>query len=504
MAMIPKFLVSIYVLLLVGRSLSSEVTEEDGVLVLKQKNFEEVIATTDHILVEFYAPWCGHCKALAPQYAKAAEKLSELNSQIKLAKVDATTEGELAEKFNVRGYPTLKFFRKGQQVEYTGGRQAEDIVSWLLKKTGPPAKSLSSVDEAKAFIDEHPVVVIGYFKDPECEGAKRFLDVASTVDDHPFGIVSDNALFSEFSVEEDKVILYKKFDDGKSEFSGSLEDPNELTKFVASESLPLIVEFNHETAQKIFGGDIKSHLLLFLSKKLGHFDEHLEPIKPVAKEHKGELLFVVVNADETDHQRILEFFGIAETEVPTMRLIRLEEDMSKFKPDTDDLGPDSIKAFVKAFLEGTLKEHLLSQTLPEDWDKHPVKVLVSTNFDSVVFDTEKDVLVEFYAPWCGHCKQLAPIYDKLGEAFSEKKDVVIAKIDATANELEHTKISSFPTIKLYKKGDNQGINYEGERTLEGLTKFLESGGEYKGGEPASEKTEEEEEEEDDHPKKDEL
>lgn len=79
-----------------------------------------------------------------------------------------------------------------------------------MKKTGPPAKSLSSVDEAKAFIDEHPVVVIGYFKDPECEGAKRFLDVASTVDDHPFGIVSDNALFSEFSVEEDKVILYKK------------------------------------------------------------------------------------------------------------------------------------------------------------------------------------------------------------------------------------------------------------------------------------------------------
>lgn len=72
---------------------------------------------------------------------------------------------------------------------------------------------------------------------------------------------------------------------------------------------------------------------------------------------------MVVNADETDHQRILEFFGIAETEVPTMRLIRLEEDMSKFKPDTDDLGPDSIKAFVKAFLEGTLKVSGSSETV---------------------------------------------------------------------------------------------------------------------------------------------
>lgn len=77
---------------------------------------------------------------------------------------------------------------------------------------------------------------------------------------------------------------------------------------------------------------------------------------------------------------------------------------------------------------------------------------------------------------CGHCKQLAPIYDQLGEKFAESQTIVVAKIDATANELEHTKITSFPTIKLYKKGDNEVVDYNGERTLEGFTKFLESGG----------------------------
>lgn len=83
---------------------------------------------------------------------------------------------------------------------------------------------------------------------------------------------------------------------------------------------------------------------------------------------------------------------------------------------------------------------------------------------------------------CGHCKQLAPIYDQLGEKFADT-DVIVAKIDATANELEHTKITSFPTIKLYKKGDNAVIDYNGERTLEGFTKFLESGGQDSEGVP---------------------
>merc|ERR1712117_422064 len=141
---------------------------------------------------------------------------------------------------------------------------------------------------------------------------------------------------SEYSVDGQKVVLFKQFDEGKNEFEGDYE-VEALTKFVEANAMPLVVEFNHESAQKIFSGAIKSHLLLFVSYKSDGFAATKETAAKIAKEYKGQLLFVTVDTDEEDHKRILEF----------------------------------------------------------------------------------------YAPWCGHCKQLAPIWDKLGEKFKDSEDIVI-------------------------------------------------------------------------------
>lgn len=139
---------------------------EEGVYVLTSSTFEEFLSQNEFVLVEFYAPWCGHCQKLAPVYSAAAEEMAVLNPSVKLAKVDATVEESLAERFSVEGYPTIKLFSRERQnpIDYNRGHSVEEIVGFLQKRSSNWSKQIETLEELKHFNDQHKVTVIYFGK----------------------------------------------------------------------------------------------------------------------------------------------------------------------------------------------------------------------------------------------------------------------------------------------------------------------------------------------------
>ncbi len=202
---------------------------------LNSKNYEKATGegrSFKHLLVYFYAPWCGHCKAFTPEYVKAAQILREKDSEIKLAKVEGPEEEDLLKKMHVEGYPTLFYYREGleEPLKYTGGRMANEIVGWVEKKVGPPATPLEDAAAVKDFIADAEVAVVAFFKDRESDNARRYLDAVRDFEDYPCGITSDEEAFKAQEAKDGQVVLFKKFDERRAVLEGGIAKTNLLVR----------------------------------------------------------------------------------------------------------------------------------------------------------------------------------------------------------------------------------------------------------------------------------
>lgn len=146
-----------------GGSSGGSGSDGSDVIELTDSNFEKLVLKSDDMwLVEFFAPWCGHCKNLAPQWEAAA---TELKGKVKLGALDATVNTVMASRYGVQGYPTIKFFHKGDVEEYDGGRKSSDIVAWATDKAAvniapPEVKQINTEADLNEACKEHPICVV--------------------------------------------------------------------------------------------------------------------------------------------------------------------------------------------------------------------------------------------------------------------------------------------------------------------------------------------------------
>jgi len=190
-------------------------------------------------------------------------------------------------------------------------------------------------------------------------------------------------------------------------------------------------------------------------------------LKKISEEFKGKLLFAL--ADKAAHSEETAKFGFT-----TYPAVGIEDHVNSQRyPFRGEFSIENVVAFVKEYLAGNLKSYIKSEPTPTQTG--PVTIVTGENFKDIVLDNTKDVLFEMYAPWCGHCKTLAPIYDELAESLKNVENVVIAKMDATANDSPHGKYQAkgFPTI-FFAAANNKDapVTYSGARDVKSFTEFL--------------------------------
>jgi protein disulfide-isomerase A1 len=457
-------------------------SSEDLVLTLTEKNFDEALAAHSFLVVEFYAPWCGHCKHLEPEYKKAASVLAEQKKSgkytgqaITLAKVDATVEKALGTKFEVRGFPTLKIFEGGSDKpsDYEGPRDADGIVTFLKGRAGPASTEVKTEEEAKELIEESPVIVV--YTDSDVDGWLKFSQ--SLRGKVVFVHTSSEAVKKAFGVEQ-KISVVKKFDEKLVGFDGTLSEQDKLVSWINLHRVEvgMAIQKGDQAAMKaVFEDDTKPNLFLFLATSTTPSGTaSLSEFKKSAMKIRGKAIsgyFEFPNFPEAfDH------FGLkAAADKGDLPVVLIEDRKSslRYKMDSKKITAELVDAFYSNFNSGKLQPFLKSEEPPTENDG-PVRTIVASTFESEVSKAGRWVLLEAYAPWCGHCKKLVPIYEEVGKAFAGQ-GVTIAKVDATANDLPQSlNITGFPTILLFKGDGSKPEVYNGERNWKKITAFVSS------------------------------
>jgi len=352
------------------------------VVVLTEKTFEDTIKPAAQVtFVKFYAPWCGHCKKMAPTWIDLAKDQAGDDSVV-IAEVDCTQEGPLCSKFGVKGYPTLKSFKDGKEIEkYAGARDISSFKGAIAKYKGGAAPA-------------------------------------------------------------------EKKEEAKKEAPKADDAPKEAPELTAD-----------NFAETVASG---AHMIKFYAPWCGHCKAMAGAWEDLAKARKSQQPKVgIASLDCTAHNPICKEHGVKG--FPTILFFQDGKNLGKHAGGRD-----------VASLQKSITKFLNPEAAAEE-----EKALAAAVDDFNASIKGKHAFVKFMAPWCGHCKKLAPTWEDLMKKYEGSDSAVVLKIDCTAEASKPicTKagVRGYPTLQYFNGAQiaGEGEKYQGAREMDALVKFFE-------------------------------
>jgi protein disulfide-isomerase-like protein len=452
---------------------------------LEGGNFDMALKESAVTLVMFYAPWCGHCKEFSPIYAKAADRMA---GKVLVAKLDATVEGELAKRYKISGFPTVKLFKGSSEAGvYQGEKTDLGIVEWVdmqtdntMKLAGNVIQEVTECEDVVARDKNEQVRYVGVVgTDTDSMSYKLLEEVAlelrkNRVAFNVFALSGETAArcaaqagctgagcwmpsFPSDASAAELLVVSSMFLDQPEwiQLDGSVEK-SVLKGWMIDKSVPAVGDIDDDSSRKYF------------ERQLPVFVAFLDPNEDnsMLKANMGQLAakmgkqFSFVTGDGIKYRQIVSAMGMSTTSLPQVAIDAIQEEERPTFPFhrgkralQQDLTVAALEEFAQDYLDGKLQE--VDKQQKEEM-KEPAESKVH-ELDDSMFSTLKTkfewVAVLFFAPWSSEALDLMPAFRELATEY-RYENVAFGRNDVTSpSEINRDFSPNVPAVLLFHKGE---------------------------------------------------
>jgi len=360
---------------------------------------------------------------------------------------------------------------------------------------GSPLLTLDTVDEVKEFITsegEENSLVMGFFDETDTENKDAFVQMSSQLgSSYKFAVAYSKDILEDMKIGSSAVYVYKPSkhvsvkdnEKIKARYPSKTIRLDSLERFIHEKSLPLVSEKNSKNEVALEAAKLP---LMTVYADIDHqknpkgFAYVVNRVRKVAKQFENKLVFVVADKNQYSHELGHYDFSLPNSQdigVGVMHSNMCYSMQEKFNVE-------NMVAFINDFKSGKLvgKEKVIAPKSDshddedaDDGTPSAVVDITNDNYKALVADSTKDIMLEFYAPWCGHCKALKPEYKKLANAFKDDDSVMIAAMDATANEVpKGFDVQGYPTIMWIPGNTKKPVSYDDDREAGAMIEYIKA------------------------------
>ena len=442
------------------------------IFTLSNTFYGNFIDNEEIVFLKYYAPWCGHCKQLAPIFVELAK---EFHGRIKFAEINCDENREICDKEDLQGFPTLALFRRDRYKQvYKGERTFEKMKTWLDEMLLPPI-----VDIPKAKIAELQQKVDYSFilldAEPDDPIRRKLVEIADTVD--YLKIYAVNSELDGFTIKvwngEKKMLLDYP--------SSSLAD-FDVKNFVEWANIETFPTFHHVNMPLIKRCDNMPLYMVWYFYEGKIPEMHQTLFKELGLEYKGKFVFFHFNKAMSEEQ-VMSLHQSGNV-YPCLSVIHKNKRNIYAMDDKLPINKETVTKYLESILSGETKPNLRKTDPIKDEDqKGPLYKLTGHNFDQFISKEKKDILIVFCSERAEVCNYF--MSNPLKNVYERMKKIEtfeMAWIDASTDDVsEKFNLDNIPKLYLISNTEN-GQKIEEMKVIpseENTMKFIEEFAQYK-------------------------